>query len=158
MADRDRWCPFKKIPWKCVISGSYCYSGKRTPLTQAPRGVYMQIPIIHRACASACTSGERQQDTCPSLPCANVYSHHSRRPVPGARRQYQRLWSTHPTPRSPSPPALEHLSYENKGKQNSADAKKKKRMGKAHSSTWWHRINWWLLNSCLFVPAAALLD
>lgn len=34
----------------------------------------------------------------------------------------------------------------------------KMRMGKAHSSTWWHSINWWLLNSSLFVPAAALLD
>lgn len=34
----------------------------------------------------------------------------------------------------------------------------KMRMGKAHSSTWWHSINWWMLNSSLFVPAAALLD
>lgn len=32
------------------------------------------------------------------------------------------------------------------------------RLGKAHSRTWWHSINWWLLNSRLFVPAAALLD
>lgn len=76
--------------------------------------------------------------------CESLLSHHSRRP------------SVYGVPRTPSPPALEHLSYENKGKQNSADAKM--RMGKAHSSTWWHHINWWLLNSSLFVPAAALLD
>lgn len=41
---------------------------------------------------------------------------------PCFRSQYQRLCS--PPPPTP-PPALEHLSYENKGKQNSADAKKK---------------------------------
>lgn len=47
----------------------------------------------------------------------STISHHSGCPISGAGCKYQRLW--HPCPHNP---AFQHLTYENKGKRNSADA------------------------------------
>lgn len=59
---------------------------------------------------------------------------------------------------TPPHPLLFSSIWAMKIKANEILLMHKMRMGKAHSSTWWHSINWWLLNSSLFVPAAALLD
>lgn len=63
---------------------------------------------------------ERQQDTgCPPI-CAvrqSTMTSHSGFNISGAGRKYQRL--CYPCPRNP---AFQPLTYENKGKRNSADA------------------------------------
>lgn len=98
--------------------------------------------------------GKRQQRYLSLLLCESTMSHLSRWPISGAGRKYQLLWQ-HP---SPPHPLLFSSIWAMKIKANEILLMHKMRMGKAHSSTWWHSINWWLLNSSLFVPAAALLD
>lgn len=159
--DRDRWCPFKRSHGSVLflLLTTHADTELRWETHAADAAVVSACKYTHNPesmclCVHRRGVAERQQDMgylSISALCESILSHHSQRPsVYGAPNPPP------PLGRTPSPPALEHLSYENKGKQNSADAKM--RMGKAHSSTWWHHINWWLLNSSLFVPAAALLD
>lgn len=80
----------------------------------------MQIPIIHGLCLCV----HKQGEAAGYLPIVAVRTstltiHAALFQEPGANI------SVYGAPPPPPPPALEHLRYENKGKQNSADAKKK---------------------------------